>query len=164
MKWWGNVQLSICRERRLIRGGGMVVGSGEAWGCVARNSSWSLESMSVTLLCMLGRWAAVMLMSKDAVMNHKHLSRCIIMLSLDDPLLMTETRLWLSHWNWISLCESNGAQMAQLMMMGTSSFTIILIGVYLVVQAYWNQQGKKNAPQPYDPEASVLMEQSKLAW
>ena len=90
----GDVQLSICGERRLSRGRGRVVGTREAWGCVDRNSlPLSLESISAALLCMPGRWVAVMLMSKDAVINHKHLSRCITMLSLDDPLLMAETRL-----------------------------------------------------------------------
>ena len=87
--------------------------------------------MLVTLLCVPERWAAVILMSKDAVMNHKHLSRYIIMLSLDDP-------LWLrpGFGDHISLCASNGAQMAQVTMMGTSALAIISIGVYLVVKSY----------------------------
>ena len=86
--------------------------------------------MSAVLLCMPGRWVDVMWMLKVAVMNHRHLSRCITILSFDEPLLMAETRLWLSHYKCVCLCTSNGAQTAQLMIMGTNSFAIILIGAH----------------------------------
>ena len=70
-------------------------------------------------------------MSKDAVMNHKHLSKYIAMLSLDDPLWMRP-----GFGYHISLYASNGAQTAHVMMMGTSALAIISIGVYSVAQAY----------------------------
>ena len=64
--------------------------------------------MSAELLLTPGIWEVVILMLKMAVKNQKHLSRCITISSLKEPLLMASTKLLLSQWNSLLLFDNRG--------------------------------------------------------
>ena len=92
--------------------------------------------MSAAVLVTPRMWVAVILMLKMAVKNQRHLSRCITISSLEEPLLMASTRLWLSRWNSVCFLDNRGPHTAQLPTVGTSSLAIILIEDQPVGQAY----------------------------
>ena len=56
-----------------------------------------LDNISAAVLSTPGMCDAEILTSKNAEKNHRHLSKCMTMGSLEDPLLMTSTRPLLSR-------------------------------------------------------------------
>jgi len=90
-------QYSFNGDTRQRRASGNGVGDRDICGKVAKNlSDWFLESMSAALAAP-AIWVAVMRMSKTAVKNHRHLIRCITVLSDDEPLLIVATKPRLSQ-------------------------------------------------------------------
>ena len=100
--------------------------------------------MSAELLLTPGIWEVVIFMLKMAVKNQRHLSRCITISSLEEPLLMASTKLLLSQWNSTLLFENRGPHTAPLKMMGTSPLAIILTEDQPVGHVYWNQCSLKH--------------------
>ena len=70
--------------------------------------------------------------------NHKHLSKCITISSLEEPLLIASTSPQLSHFNSVSFFINSGPHTAQPITIGTSSFAIMPTVHHSAGQAYWN--------------------------
>ena len=128
------------------RGGGSSVGTHEAWGCRLRNCvAWFLHNISAELFAAPGICVAMICISKKAVKNQRHLSRCITMRSLEEPLLIACTRPWLSHCNTVDFFANIGPQTAQPRITGTSFLAIMVpalhsLGYIYIETTIWQRE------------------------
>jgi len=150
------VQSSFFGDTICSSGDGIGSRLQENCGCSSRNfSDWFLESISAELFKTPGMCDAMMVILNKAWKNHKHLSRCITIVSFKAPLFMASTRLRLSYWNSMHVHANEGPQIAQLNTIGTSSFTIMFTSFHSADQAYCSHRWLKHAPHPQWPDASV---------
>ena len=135
------------------------------WGwAIRKHFVWFLGSMSAASLLTVAMWVALISMSNSAVKNQRQRRRYIAVVSFAKPLLITVTRIILSHWNSALFHVKEGPQMAQLMTFGTNSFAMMLTVDHSAGQGSWNHWLLKRAPYPHSPDASVWIWQSKVSW
>lgn len=97
LKEW-DVQSGPCGEMMCRSGGGSGVGSGFTCGLVRRNCvTLFLDNISALRLLTPVMCSVTMCISNTATKNHKVLSKCITVWSLEDPFVMAATSPRLSH-------------------------------------------------------------------
>ena len=109
-----------------LRSGCIGVGSLSACGEDKRKCMMLfLDNMSAAVLDTPGICSIVISISKRAVKNHIHLSKCITVWSFEEPFLIAATNPVLSHWKSVCFVASLGPHTMQLSMIGANSLAII---------------------------------------
>ena len=152
LRHWRNladVQSSFFGDTMFCSGAEIGVGTGDDPGYnVKKVSLWFLDRRSAAVFCVPGMWETWMDISNSAWMNHKHSSRCITMLSFENPFWIASTKLRLSHWNSVWVLVSRGPQTTQLNTIGTSSFAMIDMSAHEADHEWCSHWEPKCAPQP----------------